>query len=326
MADEGILIEVDEDGKASEDGHDDHKKSRIASSGSDYGTSPRVIEGMRGPSGAVSSRIRPTGKRLSTGDLRQPPMHLGPSNLASKPRQTRYNMVKIKDLAGRASEDSQESHRRNSEGGSSHHVFIPANGNVGSGLLSSAGKDAKDGALAVQTGYGTMNPTGTSHDIVTSNTAVQTGSSEAAHESSEVIVVEVNSSPNPNTPSRPNSSGSRDSQAKRQGSHSSKTVIIGVRSGSITENIVEADGVRKVVLETAGSSEDVEASSSGSGSQPDGGQAGEKRDDDSIEKNQEDEDTKTGNSNKKKRRRKRRKNRDNNNKNAEDTPLLGREN
>ncbi|KAI9794595.1 MAG: hypothetical protein M1816_004482 [Peltula sp. TS41687] len=325
-ADEGILIEIDEDGKA-HDGQDDSKKARITSSESEHGTSPRVVESMRAPSN--SSRTRPTGKRLSTGDLRQPPMHLGPSNLASKPRQTRYNKVKIKDLAGRASEDSQDTHRRDSEGGSTHNIVIPANGSLGSGLMSSAGQEAKDGTLALQPGYGTygtMNTTTTSYGGEAVNKAIQAVNSEASYQSPEVIVVKGDSGHKSASPSRPTSSGSHGSQTKRSGSHSPKTVVIGVRSGSITENIVEAGGVRKVVLETTSSSEDT-AEASSSGSQPDGNRGGEKNGAaDEDDKGKENE-TKAGTSNnKKKRRRKRRKASGESDKSKEDAPLLGGEN
>ena len=82
--------------------------------------------------------------------------NLGPSNLASRPRTTRYNTVKIKP-GGAGLSDAAHKQAQESRSEPRHVSASPApQGGVGAGLLSSAGKDAKDGVIAVQAGYGTM--------------------------------------------------------------------------------------------------------------------------------------------------------------------------
>jgi len=67
-------------------------------------------------------------QRGATDEIREHLKHLGPSNLASRPRQTRYNTVKIKRAGNSPSRSPQtQSHL-----------------------------DAKDGAHALQAGYGTL--------------------------------------------------------------------------------------------------------------------------------------------------------------------------
>ena len=87
---------------------------------------------------------------------KEPSKNLGPSNLASRPRTTRYNTVKIKP-GGAGLSDAAHKHAQQSPSEPRHASASPApQGGVGAGLLSSAGKDAKDGVIAVQAGYGTM--------------------------------------------------------------------------------------------------------------------------------------------------------------------------
>ncbi|KAI4244086.1 MAG: hypothetical protein L6R42_010546, partial [Xanthoria sp. 1 TBL-2021] len=87
--------------------------------------------------------------------------HLGPSNLASRPRQTRYNTVKIKPGGGSLAENVIKANAGNNDGSPlAVSIASPApQGGAGTGLLSSAGKDASDGVLAVQKGYGTIGGT-----------------------------------------------------------------------------------------------------------------------------------------------------------------------
>ncbi|KAL8687254.1 MAG: hypothetical protein Q9218_006518, partial [Villophora microphyllina] len=87
--------------------------------------------------------------------------NLGPSNLASRPRQTRYNTVKIKPGGGTLSENLAKASVEAPQGSplAMSSVTPAPHGGVGTGLLNSAGKDASDGVLAVQQGYGTMGGT-----------------------------------------------------------------------------------------------------------------------------------------------------------------------
>jgi metal transporter CNNM len=119
-------------------------------------------------------------KRTDAPELRDHLKHLGPSNLASRPKSTRYASVKIKPAAGAAQPptsytivDSETAANTaanatsgaNAAGAASTagsdaitHPTPAAGGGVGEGLLSSAGMAAKDGVIAVQQGqgYGTM--------------------------------------------------------------------------------------------------------------------------------------------------------------------------
>ena len=231
---------------------------------------------------------------------------LGPSNLASRPRQTRYNTVKIKPGGGTLADGPIKSNQNDT--GSSKHEFpsVAPQGGVGEGLLSSAGKDAKDGVHALQTGYGTMDP----FDRTTPRTPrspVKNGKSVPVKRGSDD---EDGQSLEPGKRTRGSRSNSARSQStigslrtrKSQGSPEPKRNV--ARSGSITQNIVDINGIRKVVLETTSSSEDsVERTNGTTEDQKENG------------KPELDGEQKSG---KKKRRRKRRKG----GKNGEDAPLL----
>ena len=255
--------------------------------------------GRRNSSAATTSdrdfRIR----REQTPEMREHLKHLGPSNLASRPRQTRYNTIKIKPGGGSFAELAKTASKNNGSAEPIPFLQMPpaASGGVGEGLLSSAGKDASDGVHAVQTGYGTIGtPPRHPDSPVKSMRSIQAVSQKA-----------VSSSPGARPHSRPDSSGSSSSGARR--SRAFSPVKKGtVRSGSITENIIEADGIKKVVLELTSSSEE----------QPDQGAGGERRDEAKEGKASESEGTGSTSGGKKKRRRKRKKT----SKKAEEEPLL----
>ena len=187
--------------------------------------------------------------------------HLGPSNLASRPRQTRWNTVKIKPGLGAA----PESLTKNTEPtGTSRHGSVSApnapQGGVGEGLLSSAGKDASDGVLAVQAGYGTIGLA-----------SVKSPKSPEKSETPQVNGSPVDGGSQPAKPSQSSRTSSTASQSTiaslpNQPTRSPTMQRGGARSGSITENIVEAGGIRKVVLETtSSSSEDADDGANGNG-------------------------------------------------------------
>ncbi|KAL9115312.1 MAG: hypothetical protein Q9187_007311 [Circinaria calcarea] len=187
--------------------------------------------------------------------------HLGPSNLASRPRQTRWNTVKIKPGLGAAAEGLT----KNSEPtGTSRHGSVSApnvpQGGVGDGLLSSAGKDASDGVLAVQAGYGTIG-------LASAKSPKSPEKSKTPHTNGSPV--DGDSQPTKlSQSSRTSSTTSKSTVASlpNQLTRSSTTRRGGVRSGSITENIVEAGGIRKVVLDTtSSSSEDADDGANGNG-------------------------------------------------------------
>ncbi|KAL8765774.1 MAG: hypothetical protein Q9209_007238 [Squamulea sp. 1 TL-2023] len=185
--------------------------------------------------------------------------HLGPSNLASRPRSTRYNTVKIKPGGGSLAENVIKAHGSNNESSPlAVSTATPApHGGAGTGLLSSAGRDASDGVLAVQQGYGTIG--GTPPESSGGNSKSSSGGPSAASQAYPSATI-------------PEEEPRRRSKS-RQKEHSDSESTIGslkrkdvsprqikkrgtARSGSITEQIVDLGGVRKVVLETTSSSEE----------------------------------------------------------------------
>lgn len=190
-------------------------------------------------------------KRSNTMEMREHLKHLGPSNLASRPRQTRYNTVKIKPGGGSLNDNGSKSQEPSERSGFLSTSTAPQGG-VGAGLLSSAGKDAKDGVHAVQEGHGSME---------SSPKDSKKGNQEyIGHESFEQQELnnKTKKSPTAHT-SRSTSSSTLGSLQKRDSGRSNiKTTSI-ARSGSITENIIDAGGIKKTVLEmTSSSSDDIE--------------------------------------------------------------------
>lgn len=195
---------------------------------------------------------------------------LGPSNLASRPRQTRYNTVKIKPGGGSLAENIQKvNESANSGSPLAISAVSPApHGGVGTGLLSSAGKDASDGVLAVQQGYGTMSGT-PPKSPGKANTTGSGGQSATSQAHPAATIQEEEQEPHLRSKSggsatsnhrsdsestigslhKPNRSTSRVDVSPRQKRGTA-------RSGSITEQIVDTGGIRKVVLETTSSSEE----------------------------------------------------------------------
>ncbi|KAE8445134.1 hypothetical protein EG329_013736 [Mollisiaceae sp. DMI_Dod_QoI] len=213
-------------------------------------SSPKATFLRRSSGGADGNTISVRG---NVHDMREHLKHLGPSNLASRPKTTRYNTVKIKGSNGTKQTGSDAIVEERYEDN-------PApQGGEGQGLLKSAGQDAKDGVQAVQQGYGSFAPNGSSN---LSQMLTTDGASKEPN---------GNNSPHPYNFARQSSHDSARSSdtigslvsfghtpsARKQGP---------ARSGSITETHVDSGGVRKVVLETYGNSEDEREESSGKSS------------------------------------------------------------
>ncbi|KAK5198619.1 cell agglutination protein Mam3 [Exophiala xenobiotica] len=269
---EGETLEASELQKASE-----LQRSKTA----DNSQMSRILLNVRRRSSAGNSltgdlKTGPRGSRMSTDDAVKEQLkhlgHLGPSNLASRPRTTRYATVKIKPgtdttskqdaLDGRATAS-----RRVSDAGSSLHTGI------GEGVLKSAGKDASDGVQALHQehpGYGTISdsPSGrpASHtkgvqaDLLESSSPTRNGEgTNNRHDASRPVARTFES--HSTIRSLPGSrSRSKSPYYKSKGP---------ARSGSITENIIDANGFRKVVLETTSSSESAEEEANGGGNKGD---------------------------------------------------------
>lgn len=182
--------------------------------------------------------------------------HLGPSNLASRPRTTRYNTVKIKPgtdnmAKGNSIEGRMSPVRRVSESMSDYQSGI------GEGMLSSGGKFASDGVQALTHGYEPTSPSPNERRPASRTKATQADLLESSDQPQDM------------------DGATRDQQQSRPllptfGSHSTIGSLHDstprsrspyyhlkgpARSGSITENIVDTNGFRKVVLETTSSSE-----------------------------------------------------------------------
>lgn len=269
------LIDIDEDTTLSP--LDLQKKPRYTdatppkTNGHEYSSSPRRSAphlGRRSSGGSPAGEFKPPG-RSNTGEIREQLKHLGPSNLASRPKTTRWASVKIKP-GSRADmqpmsmpSDPRTPDRRISGAGSSYQ------GGIGEGLLQQ-GVGAKDGVQALQKGYGgtsVESSLGRRPNSSTSKgvqTALSRGQSETlGGEKDEGDDRPGRSSDRARSRSTPRSRdqstlGSLPDRA-RNGSGSPRYTLKGpTRSGSITENVVDNNGIRKVVLETTSSSSDGE--------------------------------------------------------------------
>jgi metal transporter CNNM len=199
----------------------------------DLSSSPRTTFLMRrvsGTSEVMDGNI--VSRRANAPEIKEHLKHLGPSNLASHPKSTRYNAVKIKrSTTGMATSSPLKSVEQAPAIVRNQTV---AGGGIGEGTVKSAGKDASDGAHAVQVGYGTLERT-------------------EPNKSND-------SNKRPSQPERPTSVSSKLSAStlgslrRVQATVSTPILSRGARSGSITENVIETGGIRKVILETTSSS------------------------------------------------------------------------
>lgn len=192
-------------------------------------------------------------------EVREHLKHLGPSNLASKPRQTRYQNVKIKapgvspTRSGMADSESArfsgELQRRSSEVASNKSGVDPRD--QFSPLFT-----PKDGVQALRQTYGTIGDAATSpgknpiFDSATESTNLL-GNNETIYENGE----ESRRASLNSTLNRSNPTSSHSSEGRSPGHSKSSSLLSGpVRSGSITEQVINVNGVKKVVLQTTSSS------------------------------------------------------------------------
>lgn len=206
--------------------------------------------------------------RGNVNDMREHLKHLGPSNLAARPKQTRYATVKIKPghIAGstldsgskvRNSSISEEPYRDEPSEPREMSGSYDAKGREGEGLLhKAAGRDASDGVLAIHQGYGSMDRTSLRSQPDVKNKSQQVNFDGA----SEALKNKDNNVENPflDVPGKKDDSGSDTVGSLKSGqtSPAGRQIKRVARSGSITENIVDSNGVRKVVLQTTSSSDE----------------------------------------------------------------------
>ncbi|RAH67235.1 putative DUF21 and CBS domain protein (Mam3) [Aspergillus aculeatinus CBS 121060] len=186
-------------------------------------------------------------QRGATDEIREHLKHLGPSNLASRPRQTRYQSVKIKRSASPSRSGHTDLESRQSADGLIRSTTSGLQGGLGAGLVQS-GMDARDGVYAVRAGYGTLG-----HGRSLSDTARMTDGPalsipEAVHEEQDDNTRPSTRAQQDNSPAHSfQSTDSELSDRLRPGSYRHKGPA---RSGSITEQVVDVNGIRKVVLHT----------------------------------------------------------------------------
>ena len=217
--------------------------------------------------------------RSGTPELRQHLRHLGPSNVASRPRQTKYSSVKIKPGVGTIPENTTTMPQ------STEPLPSAPEGGVGEGLVADSAQAASDGVQALSQSYGTMrtDPSPLQNDTTNGN---------RSHGSQENRAEVFNQSdPHLNTPKKivvdmrpPSQQSNHDSQDpqsqddlldpdklgelrhhdRQKSGRSGRSA--GKRSGSITENVVEQDGVKKIVLEFMGSDNEAAGEADGNAS------------------------------------------------------------
>jgi len=192
--------------------------------------------------------------------------HLGPSNAANRPKSTRINTVKIKPGNTAAIPPTIPENGRpstaptNPEGIVSQDSHAPEGG-VGAGLLGSAGREASDGVHSVAVGYGTMAPNGDRMSWKSGRSGTRVPDEEprspksTANDDDQHLVVDNTKQDEENSRPRARSVSTIASLRSRSRSKSPPTKRHTARSGSISENVVDVNGIKKIVLETTSSSD-----------------------------------------------------------------------
>ncbi|KAF1850124.1 DUF21-domain-containing protein [Cucurbitaria berberidis CBS 394.84] len=232
---------------------------------------PETSEGLLKPS--FTLRRRSSGSRGTMEPLRsddpevmQHLKHLGPSNAAQRPKSTRINTVKIKpgqtstvpDIPTTIPEDARPA----SEGVIAQESHAPEGG-IGEGLLASAGREASDGVHSVAVGYGTMAPSGDRMSWKSGRSGLKAAEEEpaspktkAANNDEDTYLVVDNRNKDDGSKERSRSVSTIASlHSVRSRSRSPPRKRHTARSGSISENIVDVNGIKKIVLETTSSSD-----------------------------------------------------------------------
>ncbi|KAF2205362.1 DUF21-domain-containing protein [Delitschia confertaspora ATCC 74209] len=228
-------------------------RSLTGSTNSPKLTTSFLVRRRSSGTGSMDRVQGPVTLRSNDPEFREHLKHLGPSNAANRPKQTRINTVKIKPGIPNTIPENRVPRAESivSEPG------VPQSG-VGEGLLQNAGHQASDAVHALTTGYGTMaNANGSWFSSPKNNVS--------KHEEEPT---------SPKSKAADSQSGSRrgsENHASIHRSHSASTLgslhsvqssprptatkRTTARSGSITENTIDVNGIKKIVLETTSSSD-----------------------------------------------------------------------
>jgi metal transporter CNNM len=220
----------------------------------------------------LSLRRRSSGAKGDDQEVYEHLKHLGPSNPSARPNPTRINTVKIKP--GHTATPAipptiPENERPLSAGVIAQESHAPEGG-IGEGLLSSAGREASDGVHSVAVGYGTMAPNadhmswkGSMHsgrregdDDNDAKSPRAMNGEDAYKEGADIV---IDNTQDTNTKSRSRSVSTiaslRSAHSKARSPPRRRHTA---RSGSISENVVDVNGIKKIVLETTSSSDSEE--------------------------------------------------------------------
>ncbi|XPS73214.1 cell agglutination protein Mam3 [Ascochyta lentis] len=276
-------------------------------------------------------RRRSTGNKATADPLRSDDpevikhlKHLGPSNAANRPKSTRINTVKIKPAHTSSPQPEipatiPEYSRPPSQGVLAQQSHAPEGG-IGEGLLSSAAGEASDGVHSLAVGYGTMAaPNGDRTSWTSGQNGTKHAGDDAISPGAQPTYADVvNEGKNDNNDDghsreRRNSHSTIGSlHSGKSRSHSPPKKRHTARSGSISENIIDVNGVKKIVLETTSSSDSEDKLA---GSHADGAEDSRQPSED------ESQAASKGDSKKKRKKRGKKKNKGGNS--SESQPLLG---
>ncbi|KAF2638723.1 DUF21-domain-containing protein [Massarina eburnea CBS 473.64] len=223
----------------------------------------------RSSGGHGQSAERSMALRSDDPDFKQHLKHLGPSNAANRPKSTRINTVKIKPGLPNAIPDTIPENTQRPLDSTIVTPAGPPQGGVGEGVLGSAGRDASDGVHTVAVGYGTMGADRMSWKsdnsgvkITEESEGTRSPKSSAGDENTIIIDnrKDEDREEQPEESQKPvrrtkSTSTIGSLPSPRSGSKSPLTKRHTARSGSISENVVDVNGVRKIVLQTTSSSD-----------------------------------------------------------------------
>ncbi|KAL8301371.1 hypothetical protein RB597_002007 [Gaeumannomyces tritici] len=238
--------------------------------------SPKATFLMRRSSAGVDGKMVQSAVpvRANIDDIREHLRHLGPSNPANNPKNTRLTSVTIKPGHGvvgpqrsfqseatRATPEI-EVHQPNDhhEGGDNETTSLLHAAPTNSRNLHRV--SSKDGVQALRQSYGALSATEAQQRVLGASPPgfTEAQRNHVAHTPKLNTSSDTKATPNAKTPSSDGSGGSPISDGR--GSRSTTPLLkrSTVRSGSITENVFESRGFRKVVLETTSSNDDEEDS------------------------------------------------------------------
>jgi len=215
--------------------------------------------------------------RANFQDIRQHLKHLGPSNPATNPNKTRSTTVKIKPGSG-----VHPGHPRSASITEQTREETPGDEDDETTNLLKPQTSAKDGVQALRQTYGSVSPAITvqlapqANGIPTLRLEPEDQADRSTQTSDHPSLVDLTSEEESSTPVQPpqqqqsppepkpqlRSSSSGESATSGNSMKTDNTLTLQrpyVRSGSITENVIESRGVRKVVLETTSSNDEEDA-------------------------------------------------------------------